>query len=75
MPHLYEAGLKRQYVRLKYCKALRSSLPIDLPLWEATPAMTINEEGEVAVTKEEVAADALDMYRLEVLSFLCNKVE
>jgi hypothetical protein len=61
MPHLNEAGLKRQYVRLKYSETLRSALPGDLPMGEGSPAVTINEEREIAITKKEIKTDAFHM--------------
>jgi len=62
MPHLNEAGLKCQYVRLKYCKALRITLPIDLPIRISSPAQTVHKERELGITKEEVfASDTVNM--------------
>jgi len=69
MPHLNEAGLKCQYVRLKYCKALRIALPIDLPIRESSPSQTIHKEGELGITEEEVfTANTLDVEWFEVFS-------
>jgi len=68
MPHFYEAGLKGQYVRLKYCEALRVALPIDLPIRESSPTQTIHEERELGVTEEEVCTrNALDVKWFQIL--------
>jgi len=62
MPHLNEAGLKCQYVRLKYCKALWVTLPINLPIRESSPAQTVHKEREFGITEEEIfAGDTLHM--------------
>ena len=61
MPHLNEAGLKRQYVRLKYSETLRSALPGDLPIGKGSPTVAINEEREIAITEKKIESDAFNV--------------
>ena len=64
--NLDEAGLEREDVRVGQRKRRRLTLPADLPLRTRAPAVPVHEEGKVRVVEQEVAVQALDVYRLDV---------
>ena len=51
VPDLDKARLKRQDVWVIQRKALRCTLPLDLPVWPCTPAIAVDKETEVGVIK------------------------
>lgn len=74
MPNLNEARFESQYVRVRQCKRLRLPFPGNLPVLPGSPAVSVDEEGEVGVVEEELAVEPLDVDGLGVL-FSCHKVE
>jgi len=67
MPYLDEARLKGQNVRVEYGECLRVTFPCDSPVGASAPAVAIDVEGVICVAKQELASDALDVNRFDVL--------
>ena len=72
--YLDEVGLKGQDVRVVERECLRCSLPLNLPVLSSSPAVAVDEEGEVGVVEQELAVQALDVDWLDVL-FSCDEVK
>lgn len=61
MPNFDEARLKSQYVRIRQGKRLRLAFPGNLPVLPGSPAVSIDEEGEVGIVEEKLAVEPLDV--------------
>ena len=67
VPNLDERWLERKDVWIVECECLWRSLPLDLPILSCSPAIPIDEEAEVRVVEKELAVQAFNMYRSDVL--------
>lgn len=68
MPDLYKVRLKRKYVRVGQGECVGIPLPADLPVGARSPAVAVDEEGEIAVVEEEFSVQAFDVDGFDVFS-------
>ena len=72
--YLNEIRLKRQNVGVVQRESLWRSFPLNFPVLSRSPAVTVDEEGEVGIVEEELAVQTLYVDRLDVF-LSCDKVQ
>ena len=71
---LDEIRLECQDVRIVEGERLWCSLPLNSPVLSRTPAISVDEEGELRIVEQEFAIETLNVDWLDVLA-ACDKVQ